>query len=245
MKRLQLSDRNLLKPSKLMKNINRLEWLTIAFVFLMIGIGLFLSRTDEKVYRIFVAEDGIVEWFTVIGLLIIMVISFKRVLQLKAVRSRRFIVMTALLGAFFFLGAGEEVSWGQRIFNVETPEFFRQNNAQMETNLHNMVVGGVSINKLIFSKFWLLAMLTYWFIMAPLYKYNRTFGDFVDSFAVPVPRFHHVVASVVAIIMTEVVTGAGADEITELAFAFLFMLQVAFPYNKKIFDPDSELTRQA
>ena len=97
---------------------------------------------------------------------------------------------------------------------------------------------------LIFSKFWLLAMLTYWFIMAPLYKYNRTFGDFVDSFAVPIPRFHHVVASVVAIILTEVVTGAGADEITELAFAFLFMLQVAFPYNKKIFDPDSELKRQ-
>lgn len=230
------------KPPQKMKNINRLEWLSIIFVFLMIGIGFYLSRTDEKVYRIFVAEDGVVEWFTVIGLLIIMVISFNRVRKLRAVRSRLFIFMTALLGLFFFFGAGEEVSWGQRIFSVETPEFFRQNNAQMETNLHNMVVGGVHINKLIFSKFWLLVMLAYWFVIAPLYKYNRAFGSFVDSFAVPIPRLHHVIASVAAIVMTEVVIGAGADEITELAFAFLFMLQVAFPYNKSIFDPNKALS---
>ena len=31
----------------------------------------------------------------------------------------------------------EEISWGQRIFKIESPEFFIQNNFQRELNLHN------------------------------------------------------------------------------------------------------------
>jgi hypothetical protein len=34
--------------------------------------------------------------------------------------------------------AGEEISWGQRIFGWATPDFFRENNIQGETNFHNM-----------------------------------------------------------------------------------------------------------
>jgi hypothetical protein len=40
--------------------------------------------------------------------------------------------------ALFLLVAGEEVSWGQRIFDVNVPESFVASNVQHETNLHNM-----------------------------------------------------------------------------------------------------------
>ena len=33
-----------------------------------------------------------------------------------------------LFSIIFFFGFGEEISWGQRIFNIETPNFFIENN---------------------------------------------------------------------------------------------------------------------
>lgn len=33
---------------------------------------------------------------------------------------------------------GEEVSWGQRIFNIQTPQFIVENNAQQEISIHNL-----------------------------------------------------------------------------------------------------------
>jgi hypothetical protein len=44
------------------------------------------------------------------------------------------------LAFVFFLGAGEEISWGQRIFGIETPEAWAEVNVQRETNLHNLEV---------------------------------------------------------------------------------------------------------
>jgi hypothetical protein len=44
-------------------------------------------------------------------------------------------VGAAMLGCFYI--AGEEVSWGQHIFNWVTPEFWTHVNDQQETNLHN------------------------------------------------------------------------------------------------------------
>ena len=44
------------------------------------------------------------------------------------------------LALLFFFGAGEEISWGQRIFVFETPESLAQVNKQDELNLHNLSV---------------------------------------------------------------------------------------------------------
>jgi len=42
------------------------------------------------------------------------------------------------LALLFFFGAGEEISWGQRIFGFKTPEPLAQVNKQDELNLHNL-----------------------------------------------------------------------------------------------------------
>ena len=44
------------------------------------------------------------------------------------------------LAFLFFFGAGEEISWGQRIFGFETPKSLTQVNKQDELNLHNLSV---------------------------------------------------------------------------------------------------------
>lgn len=39
-----------------------------------------------------------------------------------------------------FLAAGEEVSWGQRVFNIKTPDSIAKHNMQNEFNLHNLEI---------------------------------------------------------------------------------------------------------
>lgn len=48
--------------------------------------------------------------------------------------------MTIAWALLMFLACGEEISWGQRIFGIATPELMSQINAQDETNLHNIRV---------------------------------------------------------------------------------------------------------
>ncbi len=43
-----------------------------------------------------------------------------------------------LLSLFFLLAFLEEISWGQRIFGVETPAIFAKYNHQEEINIHNL-----------------------------------------------------------------------------------------------------------
>lgn len=54
--------------------------------------------------------------------------------RIKTVRNLFFL----LLAVLFLICAGEEISWGQRIFNWQSPQFLLEENAQEETNLHNI-----------------------------------------------------------------------------------------------------------
>ena len=61
------------------------------------------------------------------------------------------------LGLLFAFGAGEEISWGQRIFGVETPQEIREVNEQDEITLHNLEAfdGLLDVDRL-FQLFWLV-----------------------------------------------------------------------------------------
>lgn len=53
-------------------------------------------------------------------------------------RELHFNYIFLMIGLLFFVAMGEEISWGQRIFSIETPEAINQINAQGELNLHNI-----------------------------------------------------------------------------------------------------------
>lgn len=53
----------------------------------------------------------------------------------KQVERNYSLLVVAILFFFIF---GEEISWGQRIFNIEAGDFFKEKNIQNETNLHNL-----------------------------------------------------------------------------------------------------------
>ncbi|MCP3672218.1 MAG: hypothetical protein GY814_17660 [Gammaproteobacteria bacterium] len=181
-------------------------------------------------------EDGVIEWLTVLALATTSMVCIHRAITLRNDRSTLFLAMTLLLGVVFLFGAGEEISWGQRILNTESSEFFQQHNAQGETNLHNLVVGGKKLNKLIFGIGLHLVLLIYLLALVPLYKRKPGLEQFLDRFAVPIAKPYQVIGYLVVIVLTQVViTSSKRGELAEFAGSFLFLLNIAFPYNHRLF----------
>lgn len=82
-------------------------------------------------------EDGIVEWLQVIFYLISSILLlFTGLRSLREDKLIGYLFITIALGCLFMVG--EELSWGQRIYQLEVLEFIRQFNSQDETNIHNL-----------------------------------------------------------------------------------------------------------
>jgi hypothetical protein len=188
---------------------------------------------------VLVTEDGPIEWLTVVGLAATSVVCMRRAMQLRGSRPVLFLGMTLLLGLAFLFGAGEEISWGQRIFNTQSSEFFQQHNAQGETNLHNLVVGGKKLNKIVFGIGLHLALLIYLLALVPMYKRKPGLRGFLDRLAVPIAKPYLVVTYLVILILVQVLMDdSKRGELAEFAGSFLFLLNIAFPYNRELFTPD-------
>ena len=77
--------------------------------------------------------------------------------HLAAGPGRRIARLPLGLAVVCFFGFGEEISWGQRIFGIETPAGLKQANSQQETNLHNLkALSGIFDLDYAFRDFWLV-----------------------------------------------------------------------------------------
>lgn len=124
-------------------------------------IPLFLTG---EVVEFFVNEDHLFENLTAVYFLItsgLLVYSF---FKLRPIVNKKmyYVKKLALLGmAFlFFFAAGEEISWGQRIFNIQTPEQVREVNVQQEITIHNLAFFQGETATLDFSQLEMLFSLT-------------------------------------------------------------------------------------
>lgn len=207
-------------------------------------IALYIGFTDEaKFNEGFANEDGIVENLTTLALLAIAVLCGIRLIRGWKVRPFTWMAGTTLFALLFFFAAGEEISWGQRIFGWETGEYFMERNAQNETNLHNLVVGETKINKLIFSQMLSVVMVLYLFAVPILYQRSLWIRRTIDRFGVPVVHWHH---SLVFVLLTLVILAIPAErkwEVYEMGFAVIFFLIFLNPRNSYNFTRESVDTK--
>lgn len=86
-------------------------------------------------------EDSIFEYITAIGYFLggLVMLKNARLLQSKnTYRLRRIMApFCFLVGISLVMVAGEEISWGQRIVGIETPDFIAEVNTQNEITIHN------------------------------------------------------------------------------------------------------------
>ncbi len=226
------------KGLSMLKNLSLFEKLAMAYFSFFTLLGFVWSYVDHDSFKqYYVIEDGFTEWSTVVFLLIGLYVCVRRVWLLKGQRPMLFLFMTSLLALFFFFGAGEEISWGQRIFHVQSSEFFAHNNAQGETNLHNLVINGVKLNKVIFGAGIGVLLFLYLAVLIPLYRYKDGVKKFVDKFAVPIAQNYQIIAYVVLLVLVQgLMASSKKGEMLEFAGSIIFLLNVAYPYNKTNFE---------
>ena len=217
------------------------EKLILILVAIMLIVGFILFYTNIPLFNRYVVEDGLVEWLTVAGLIFGFVVCISRFFKLFKKRNWWFLTVTIVLGLLLFFAAGEEISWGMRILGIRPSEFFEKNNAQHETNLHNLVVNGVKINKLVFSLILTIAFGIYLVIVPIGYQKNRSIKNFFDRSGVPIPRLYQVVSFILLFIIVELLHHEKNAELLECGSALLFFLIVRFPKNYFVFTEDYKL----
>jgi len=213
------------------------ERIVYLVLFVISITGAFLSYFHQEYFlNYYVKEDGLIENGTA---LIFFVAAAWLILRLWKTRSGKgkWYVMTSLLiimAALFV--AGEEISWGQRVFNIDTPEYLAERNAQSELNLHNLVVGDVKINKLIFGQLLTASIILYLVLIPVLYQKWEAFHRFVHYLFIPVSRYHHAIAYSILLLIVLIIPHGKKWELLEFNLAVLFLMILVNPLNKRIFE---------
>lgn len=114
---------------------NERAWLTAPLVGAVIMAATLVNR---PLYRWLTHEDGPIEWAQVamdlaasVGAAVVAAALLRRGQRVAAA-----LWLVFALSQFFI--AGEEISWGQRIFDTQTPAELARLNHQTETNIHNI-----------------------------------------------------------------------------------------------------------
>lgn len=216
------------------------EKLGFLFIFTIVIASVIMGHVDLKYYQgVFTREDGFVEWLTVIALLSGAATNFYRAKILSKFRPRIFIFGLIALGCVFIFGAGEEISWGQRIFNWSVPGFFQEHNAQGETNLHNLIYNGVKINKLVFGLILGIIVALYFLVLPFLYRKYEKVKNLINMFAIPIPRNVHIVAYLILFGLVQLIPGHKHGEVLEFGGCWIFYFMTLEPFNREMFSRKS------
>jgi hypothetical protein len=210
----------------------RFETLVLVGLAAALAVGLVSAWVDPGWFEhAYVIEDGPVEWATAAALLAAAGVSAWTVRRPGAGCGRLHAVMWAGLALLCLFAAGEEISWGQRVLGFSSPELFVRHNAQHETNLHNLVVAGVKVNKLVFSQLLFVGAALFLLVLPVARRRHAGIASLVERLGVPVPRLLHVVAVVGCFAIVGLVASHRRDELLELGASASFLLILLSPAN--------------
>ena len=186
---------------------------------------------QESLYKELIKEDGVIEYLTALLLLITSVFLFSKVIQIGFSRGWPWFIFNILMVLGLFFGFGEEISWGQRIFSIESNDLFLNHNSQDEINIHNLRIKGVNINKLIFSYGFSIIFGVYFLFLLIGYKKNKLIKSIVDKLGIPLPRIKHSIFFVGLSIIIFINPDGKKWELWECLFVLFFFLILVEPYN--------------
>ncbi|MEM1436663.1 MAG: hypothetical protein AAGG11_21615 [Pseudomonadota bacterium] len=180
-------------------------------------------------------EDGVAEYLTALFFFLSafgflsLYLQYARPLPLW-----RGLVILAWAALMFFF-AGEELSWGQRIIGMETPESIRATNAQNEFNFHNHDIIQDHGHRIL-TAFTLLTGLGIWLLslVPPL---RRLYQQFV----VPIPPLGYAILFVGAFIYGRRYIPDLDYFATEFRELFMACGMLGFAWHARLFGPGTVL----
>ena len=111
------------------------------YIFLVItAVFILLLLVNRPLYDAVIQEDSLAEWLTFGFLVIAGIISLIIGIRIRQ-RYDYFHWFFLLFFGFNILAGLEEISWGQRVFDMKTEGVFAKYSDQNEINLHNTMQG--------------------------------------------------------------------------------------------------------
>lgn len=171
--------------------IRKIEFVSFLLTFIIFCIGVSYSYIDLYYFQqVYLGEDGFLEWTEVLIFITIAILNLRRgYFHFKLNREIKLIFL--FFTALFFFGAGEEISWGQRIFDFTIPNQIKTHNIYSQFNLHGIHIFGIKLHSLIFSDLLTLVLIAHLAISPILYKYSLYFKKIIQKMLIPIPRFYH------------------------------------------------------
>jgi hypothetical protein len=224
-------------------HIPKVVLLLLVFALGIYFYGVWLLVFDLGRFRVWIREDGMAEWLTFAALIVSAGYAVLISLAYARETDNKVASMLWLFVAFVFLfGAMEEISYGQRIFRIETPDFLRPDglqgkdsfyNKQGEINIHNLVICGVNLNKLVFGKILGVLLVLYLVVVPLLYRYNRKVHSYIDRRGIPIIQNYQLIIYFGVVVLTHLLRSRSpkANELLEFVGCFVFLAIVMHPFN--------------
>ncbi|RKF14028.1 hypothetical protein D6850_12680 [Roseovarius spongiae] len=226
-------NRQTLEGSRAMSRLQQFDRVLMAVIVAVLVATVAIALIDPVFFwSVFAAEDGLVEYGTALFLLVACFVLLAHSRSLWRQGRRGAAALTAFYALLFFLAAGEEVSWGQRIFGWESGEFFQQHNKQEETNLHNLMIGDIHLTKTLFGPILTFVILLYLVVLPLLYTRSTKVAALANRFVVPVPWLRHAAVALAASIVIALIDVQRKWEVYELVFSLIVVSIFILPQNR-------------
>lgn len=203
-------------------------------------LALIWSNNPHELARLLV-EDGIVEWMQFLAFSLTSgLLGYVAIERFQREGINLGVLVLAGLTGLVALAALEEISWFQRILQIQSPEWFLQNNRQAETNLHNLGFGEESLHKAVLLKLIVITGLIHNLFLPLLARKRPAIRDFVERFGLYLPPLAASVPYLILVILSHLlVDHPRKGELGETFGAVHYMATVfgayflGIAYNKK------------
>lgn len=200
--------------------MNREEKLCMYLLCLSMSLlvfGIIISHLNVDFFNNqLLREDGAIEYMEVIIFFAISWVSFMRFLALNSKKSLSG-ACHLFFSVLFFFGAGEEISWGQRIFfKQHLPQFFIENNVYTQFNLHGLNLFGISFSKMIFSDLLTFTLASHLVLLPIFYRFVPKLRHIINKINLPVPTIFQTLSYLIIFFSVMLFIGPGSNDESEL-----------------------------
>lgn len=218
------------------KNLTTVEKFSYPIILFFVLNSIFLSWINLSYFEgYYVERSGLLKQFQPMGMMGIIILSLYRCWIFRNQKNTMFLMGTFFAALLFGFALGETLTWGQRIFEYPTPAFFMKYNSQGMPTIHNLVFGNIRVNKLVFGLILGIVVGIYTLFGTFFYKADSKFGKFVDSFGIPLARWHHIFFLASCFALSKFVHSGKKNEVVQFAAISVFFLIFINPLNKANF----------
>jgi hypothetical protein len=219
-----------------MKDLKLIEKIFYPILFLLVGIAIYHSRSDLAYFEsVIVSDDGLFQHIIFFTILFAAIMCFYRASILKPFRGSLFSTCQVCMGILFFIFSMDEISWMQRIFHYATPTFFQTHNLRGQMNFHHLVIAGFYINNIVFTLAIKIVASLYFLVLPYLYPRQEKVRNFVNRFAIPLPRYTQTMVYVILGLLVHLIHSEFYYVVFELGFYWLLALMMYNPLNDEVF----------